>query len=359
MTVGRIAPSAYYPEGGYTGRLGEVEYDPFERLPDGILLCESFARARFDDPELGAEWVEKRGAVHLAAFVGSGYAPPVRGPDGFHDETREIIWQQELVRWHLDSLVRLSDHLPGRGLTPPEHPEGWDPAWSRPVLSFGGDLVRGVPGRAPLYIPARVQASAEPQGSIPHQMSLEQYGEWWRTTRAAYERLVEEDPPVIGARAPDPWGSDDGRDLVEAPEEARHMLMDLGDGWWSLARLQVRLLLDSIQRAGEPRIDVWWSLDEGDADGERLGPLGVREVRSWTSVLAPIHLQLFEALRRVSEGDRGAGRCRECGQPFLTLDARRAAFCTDRERLRWAQRDHRRRAAERAAAADEGQEPAS
>jgi hypothetical protein len=35
--------------------------------------------------------------------------------------------------------------------------------------------------------------------------------------------------------------------------------------------------------------------------------------------------------------------CKECGQPFLTLDARRSTFCTDRERLRYAQRDRRER----------------
>jgi hypothetical protein len=60
-------------------------------------------------------------------------------------------------------------------------------------------------------------------------------------------------------------------------------------------------------------------------------------------VLAPIYLQLFEALRRITEGEPGAAICRECGRPFLVLDARRRFFCNERERTRWAQRDRRRR----------------
>ena len=61
------------------------------------------------------------------------------------------------------------------------------------------------------------------------------------------------------------------------------------------------------------------------------------------SQLAPIYLQLLEGLRRVTDGQRGAGLCRECGQPFLTLDARRSSFCTDRERFRFSQRERRKR----------------
>ena len=69
----------------------------------------------------------------------------------------------------------------------------------------------------------------------------------------------------------------------------------------------------------------------------------VHERRWWSSLLAPVYLQLLEGLRRVTEGQRGAGLCRECGQPFLTLDARRSSFCTDRERFRFSQRERRKR----------------
>jgi hypothetical protein len=70
--------------------------------------------------------------------------------------------------------------------------------------------------------------------------------------------------------------------------------------------------------------------------------------RWWSSLLAPVYLQLLEGLRRVTEGQRGAGLCRERGQPFLTLDARRSSFCTDRERFRFSQRERRKRLSARA-----------
>jgi hypothetical protein len=67
-------------------------------------------------------------------------------------------------------------------------------------------------------------------------------------------------------------------------------------------------------------------------------PRVVHEHRWWSSLLAPVYLQVLEGLRRVTEGQRGAGLCRECGQPFLTLAARRSSFCTDRGRFRFSQR---------------------
>lgn len=74
-------------------------------------------------------------------------------------------------------------------------------------------------------------------------------------------------------------------------------------------------------------------------------PLVAREARSWMCVLAPIYLQLFEALRRISEGKPGAAECRECGQIFLILDGRRTTFCTQTEQNRWRQRSGRKRQA--------------
>ena len=44
-------------------------------------------------------------------------------------------------------------------------------------------------------------------------------------------------------------------------------------------------------------------------------------------------------------GGLGAAICRECGRPFLVLDARRRFFCNDRERYRHAQRQRRKRLA--------------
>jgi hypothetical protein len=106
-----------------------------------------------------------------------------------------------------------------------------------------------------------------------------------------------------------------------------------------------------IRKAANFEVDVdrerHW-VEEPDAAGhpEVIAPeLFVRERRLWRSILAPIYLQLLEALRRVSEGKPGSVWCKECAQPFLTLDARRSTFCTDRERLRYAQRGRRERIA--------------
>ncbi len=74
-------------------------------------------------------------------------------------------------------------------------------------------------------------------------------------------------------------------------------------------------------------------------------PFEVVERREWRSALVPIHLQLLEAYRRIGEGLPGAARCRECGNSVLALDPRRTAFCNDRERFRFAQRERRKRLA--------------
>jgi hypothetical protein len=107
-----------------------------------------------------------------------------------------------------------------------------------------------------------------------------------------------------------------------------------------------------VQQAAQREVFVTRDMFRRDAKGEARRitegwlPIQVVERRRWGSILAPIYLQLLEALRRVSEGQSGAGSCRECGEPFLTLDARRSSFCTDRHRLRFAQRARRQRLAE-------------
>jgi len=90
-------------------------------------------------------------------------------------------------------------------------------------------------------------------------------------------------------------------------------------------------------------------------DGVERDVVVPREVRRWKSILAPIYLQLFEALRRISEGEPGAATCRECGQPFVVLDARRRFFCNERERYRFTQRQRRLRIATE----DDAGEPAA
>jgi hypothetical protein len=63
----------------------------------------------------------------------------------------------------------------------------------------------------------------------------------------------------------------------------------------------------------------------------------------WPSIIAPIYLQLYEALRRLSEGRPGARVCGECGEIFLVLDGRREKFCTNAEYGRNRERRYRER----------------
>ena len=106
-------------------------------------------------------------------------------------------------------------------------------------------------------------------------------------------------------------------------------------GHSGLVELVRRLLEPYVRVAAQSDVELLWP------DAEY--PLLVSERRRWRSVLAPIALQLLEGLRRVTDGQRGAAFCRECGQPFLTLDARRSSFCNDKERFRNAQRERRKR----------------
>jgi hypothetical protein len=127
-------------------------------------------------------------------------------------------------------------------------------------------------------------------------------------------------------------------DLLEepAPWEPRPLSLD----WRGLVELERRLLEPWVQQAARYEVGLVYTPE---------GPLDTLRIQVWTSVLAPIYLQLFEGLRLATERHLGAAFCRECGLPFLTLDARRAVFCTERERNRYAQRLMRRRQAAKAA----------
>ena len=109
-------------------------------------------------------------------------------------------------------------------------------------------------------------------------------------------------------------------------------------------RMEVREWMEAnVPKGPLPSFDL---TREGFSTTEKgMGPLTLHERRWWDSLLAPVYIQLLEGLIRVTEGQRGAAFCRECGQPFLTLDARRSSFCTDRERYRHGQRERRKRLA--------------
>jgi hypothetical protein len=104
-------------------------------------------------------------------------------------------------------------------------------------------------------------------------------------------------------------------------------------------RLTAFLMNDYVERALAPSVVL------GQIGELPLSPLSTRR---WSSILAPIYLQLYEGLRRVSEGKPGARRCRECRNVFLVLDGRRERFCSDRERARFNQRAYRARHAQAA-----------
>ena len=139
-------------------------------------------------------------------------------------------------------------------------------------------------------------------------------------------------------------------DIEVGPPSGRSSVGRLSADWWGLVELERRLLAPYVRRAAEYEVEIrraGYGRDlsrEGESMTDRFpAPLVVHERRWWSSLLAPVYLQLLEGLRRVTEGQRGAALCRECGQPFLTLDARRSSFCTDRERFRFSQRERRKR----------------
>ena len=156
-------------------------------------------------------------------------------------------------------------------------------------------------------------------------------------------------PDALGARID--WAYEWSEyDIELGPPSGRSPTGRLSSDWWGLVELERRLLAAYVRRAAEYQVEIRRAGYERDLtrEGESLAdhfpaPLIVHERRWWSSLLAPVYLQLLEGLRRVTEGQRGAAFCRECGQPFLTLDARRSSFCTDRERFRFSQRERRRR----------------
>lgn len=123
----------------------------------------------------------------------------------------------------------------------------------------------------------------------------------------------------------------------------------LGTTWWETVQLARLVVEPYVQRAVERLFTTELAPPTTDDGAPQI--LVPDEERVWQSILSPIYLQLFESLRRITEGEPGAAICRECDRPFLVLDARRF-FCNDRERFRHAQRARRRRLATEATEAD-------
>ena len=276
------------------------QVDPFERDADDLLLTEAFARVDLSRPRLAREWYLAHGAVALRWLFGDATRPLhwVGTHPTSQDTQAEVLAQQRLVRWHLTSLARLSAHRPGVA-----DQGDWDPTWSMAVIE--GPDGQGAWLGAPLDVEASFSPRVPPLPDappIPPELPRLPVPEdaWYRT-------WVGYDLPI-----PDPG------------ERERRLPTDR-DG---LLELQRRLVEPYLASAVATDVRL-------ERDGEGLV---VRETRVWGSLLVPIPLQLLEGLRRVSQGKPGATWCRECGEVFLTLDARRSTFCTDRERMRFAQR---------------------
>lgn len=319
-------------QGFIRGRYSERTVDPFEWTADRLLLAESFARLDLGDRRVMKAWWVTHGALDLLGFTDWDADWPDedewnerRQPaDAFADSREDAADEQANVRWHLATLVRLSDTREAME---------WDPAWAELVLDgeaggtylMGGDhsgtevwsaqrldLVRQLPAARSTYGDPAEQVALLPEVARRprvHVRVTSWYGRW----------------------APEPL-NDKRTGLL--PDVAR-----LGSTWESMLELERLLVEPYVARAVERRFRI--ELEPRGEDGRKV--LVPREDRQWNSILAPIYLQLIEALRRISGGEPGAATCRECGRPFLVLDARRRFFCNDRERFRFSQREHRRR----------------
>lgn len=329
------AKIAFDHHGYIRGRFSERTVDPFDWTEDRLLLAESFARLDLTDRRAVKQWWAAHGAIDLIDFFeGFGELPEEhddwlehRSQDAFIENRAEVAEEQANVSWHLQTLVRLSDHRDDRA---------WDPAWGEFILDSGGwdiFLIGGARAGARLWTDFRIENAT--RHAIP--------GDDRPDIRDAIAlRASESHRPRVHVR-PHGWY---GYWVPEEEPADRYAEVELdpadvmrGSTWESALELERSFVEPYVARAVDRSFRI--ASEQRAEDGRVV--LIPRETRTWVSILAPIYLQLFEALRRISEGEPGAATCRECGQPFLMLDARRRFFCNDRERFRHAQRERRRR----------------
>jgi hypothetical protein len=247
----------------------------------------------------------------------------------------DIEVEQDNVRWHLGTLARLSERRSTRG---------WEASWGRLIVeSPERDLIVGGP-----------DAGAE----LKSRMLIDSLQRHRETADDELRRLVDEQTRLREATAGWPvvevggfaWYDFWEREAVGPggllPWDPAEKARILGTTWGLAVALERLLIAPYVASAVERRFTM--TFEPHDVDGSTRAVLVPREERVWQSILAPIYLQLFEALRRITEGEPGAAICRECGRPFVVLDARRRFFCNARERFRHAKREQRSRLGGRA-----------
>ena len=330
------------------GRFGPDERDPFERRA----WRASSSRSRSRAPTSSVPTRCAGGTSSTAPSTSRGSSrgrrsrPAVDRALRFRDGLGDVLDEQALVRWHLEALVRLTEDgelgEPERDLFPAlRHPEG-GVLWLGGATTTNGaspprwrpTALRGPPRRRSRGGPA-LEPGAHRRRRVPRCL----------VATSACRLGAHHVPRHQGrAGAPGRLGARLGR-LRPGLGCRPGRLVGPADGRARPARAPrgrstaPRAVCPTDDRHGSRAR----SLEAGD--GPAAAPFEVIEERVWRSALLPIHLQLLEAYRRVTEGAPGAVRCRECGHPILALDPRRTAFCNDRERFRFSQRERRKRLA--------------
>jgi hypothetical protein len=331
-----------------TGRMS----DPFDWTDDRLLLAESFARLDLSDPGAVCPWFETHGFVDRVDFHGGSADVPddewllTRNPDEMADQYDEVYGERGNVAWHLATLARLSEH---------RWTMDWDPSWARLVVANPEvGLIVGGPDAGAELLPRHLVEHLRK----PHMPEID------RPVVDGQDRLYAAIEGLSIVTVAEPgwfgyWRPVHGGSGHKERKAAREKAKVLGSTWDQAIELERILIVPYVEQAADRRFTVERQPQEVHGMGRSV--LVPREERVWRSILAPIYLQLFEALRRITEGEPGAATCRECGRPFLVLDGRRRLFCNDRERFRHAQRERRKRLAMRDSGTveivDEGLDP--